>query len=722
MPAVNPGSLTAELGSVAPPLKFYFYRPGADFTLDERFCYIPVPLVLDTPVEAACTVEVDPARWRFHPITHEWRRHGLWAGYRHDPRLFVVVPDPADADFFVFPYMLEEMIEVAGPAQVSAWLQKLPYYEGNEQCHIFMTLHDTSARFNLPGIVCRASVNRSCRNAGELAIPYAVEDLFERTHFDPSRIRYDASFVGFIGCPVSGPVRRQVIASLAKAARIRTFISPSKRFHGHQRDSERIERRELFLQSLAESWMAVCPRGTGVNTYRFFETLSMGRIPVLISDDCLLPFEDCIDYDEFILRIPEKDAGRAADIITDWLSDQTTARRLTRCRLARQTWEEYFACARWSQRIGEHLRKIQTAKAAQVVVDGVIFQLQHGKAFGISRLWRSLLTELGKGKLAPRILLLDRDGTAPEIPGIATRRIGGYRLGSAAEEAEALDAICRETRAGLFISTYYTCTRETPSLLMLYDMIPERNESVGPEASSPEWRDKYLAVTHASAFAAISQSTARDLARFYPQSGSRPREIVPCAVTEDFREHTPEEIAAFRAASGLHKPYFILVGRRDPHKNQQLFFHAFARLSDRDRYAVVMAGSGRRLDAEWQALLGGADAVAGFFSDEQLSLLYSGALALVYPSLYEGFGLPILEAMQSGCPVIACHNSSIFEVAGGAALYVGEGDAGQLARTLLNVQQPDVRGYLVQSGLERARRFSWKKSAELLTVAIDARL
>jgi glycosyltransferase involved in cell wall biosynthesis len=706
-----------EAGFQVRSLKLFFYRPGVDFRLAPKFCYIPVPLILDTPVESAATRAADPSLGRFHAITHDWRHNLLWKNYRCDPNLFQVAADPNAADCFVFPYLLDELIETIGVAGVSAALRRLPHFSGNERRHLFMTLHDSSERFELESLIYRASVRRTQRDTGTSAIPYAVEDLGGRTHFEPSRILYDASFAGFIGCSASGPVRRQVIASLARADRIRTFTSPCPQFHGHQSDSERQARRELFLKSIADSWMVVCPRGTGVNTYRFFETLSMGRIPVLLSDDCLLPFEDRIDYDAFILRIAEKDAGRTADIIADWMSTQTADTLLARCRRARRTWESYFACPQWNRRIIETLKKLREPEPSRVVIDGVIFQLQRGRGFGISRLWRSLLAELGRGSFASRILLLDRDGTAPEISGITTRRTAGYRIGSAAEGAAALDALCRQAGAGLFISTYYTCTRETPSLLTLYDMIPEREQAAGPSCANPEWRDKRLAVDFAAAYAAISRSTADDLNRFYPRSASRPREVIPCAAAGVFREHSAEEVAAFRAARGLIKPYFMLVGRRDPHKNQQLFFDAFSRLPDRDRYAVVMAGGGRQ-DPQWQALLGGADAFSGFFPDDQLPLLYSGALALVYPSLYEGFGLPLLEAMQSGCPVITCHNSSIFEVAGNAALYVDERDPADLAGKLLAVQDPGVRRYLLESGRERARRFSWEKSARLLEAAI----
>ena len=364
------------------------------------------------------------------------------------------------------------------------------------------------------------------------------------------------------------------------------------------------------------------------------------------------------------------------------------------------------------------LRNVRTVREPAIVIDGVIFQLQHGRPFGISRLWWSLLTELAATPLAGRIILLDREGTAPEIPGIRRRSVTPFQLGTAREEAPGLDRVCCEENAGLFISTYYTFTTSTPSLLMLYDMIPERFDSVGPDAPNPEWRDKYHAIVNSTSFAAISQSTASDLAAFYPQAAQRPLTVIPCAVSDDFRMHSAEEIAAFKSANGIDRPYFLLVGRRDPHKNAVLFFRGFARLPERERYAIIMAGGGNALEPELRELAGPAAGYAGFFSDQDLSLAYSGAIALVYPSLYEGFGLPILEAMQSGCPVITCQNSSLSEVAGSAALYVGEQDAEGMSRALLDVQNPDVRAYLIKRGLERTRLFSWQKSAALLADCI----
>jgi predicted O-linked N-acetylglucosamine transferase (SPINDLY family)/glycosyltransferase involved in cell wall biosynthesis len=365
-----------------------------------------------------------------------------------------------------------------------------------------------------------------------------------------------------------------------------------------------------------------------------------------------------------------------------------------------------------------------------IVVDGLIFQMQRGRPHGISRMWDALLRAAGRLPLGGDLLLLDRDRSAPDIPGIRRRAAPPFSLRELEAQADILDAVCREEGAGLFLSTYYSFTRATPSLLMLYDMILElffTAESSGGEGADIgrlvrrlELEAKRAAVRLAKGFMAISSSTAADLGRCYPESRGKPVAVVPCGVSEEFRPHPYAALAGFRRRHGIRRPYFLLVGSRGHYKNARLFMEAFAALPEREAFEILMAGGEARLDPASQKLLGRTPWRIRFLSDAELSLAYAGATALVYPSRYEGFGLPLLEAMAAGCPVIACPVSSVPEVAGDAALYVDPDDAAGMVKALTAVMRPEVRGELVRRGRERAGRFSWERSAAAFAAAVAA--
>jgi glycosyltransferase involved in cell wall biosynthesis/SAM-dependent methyltransferase len=347
-----------------------------------------------------------------------------------------------------------------------------------------------------------------------------------------------------------------------------------------------------------------------------------------------------------------------------------------------------------------------------ILVDGIFFQLYQT---GIARVWQSLLEEWASNRFAKHIIVLDRAGTAPKIPGIRYYNIPAYDYDNSEADKEMLQQICDEEGANLFISSYYTSPLTTPSVFMAYDMIPE---VMGWDMNNPMWQVKHQGIQYASSYISISEHTAHDLANCFPEIPVESITVAHCGVSNTFSPAKPEDVNAFKAKYGITKPYFILVGAGNGYKNGILFFQAFTQLASSSGFDIVCTGSGGILAPEFRACTSGSTVHMLQLSDEELAIAYSGAVSLVYPSKYEGFGMPIVEAMACGCPVITCPNASIPEVAGEAAIYVNDNDVDAIAIALCDVQKPRVRKALVEAGLAQAKKFSWAKMANIVSSAL----
>jgi glycosyltransferase involved in cell wall biosynthesis len=218
-----------------------------------------------------------------------------------------------------------------------------------------------------------------------------------------------------------------------------------------------------------------------------------------------------------------------------------------------------------------------------------------------------------------------------------------------------------------------------------------------------------------------SQATADDAIVHYRVPADRIT-VVPLGVDEHtFHRRSDQDVAALLAPHGLDGRFVLAMDVYNPRKNAVAIFHAFAALPAEIRSQTSLVGLGsRRATANPPDLVGIAERLGigaqlrllEDVSSEMLTALYSAAAAFVYPSVYEGFGMPVLEAMACGCPTITSETSSLPEVAGDAALLVDPASAEAIAEAM-TVVLTDVgaRDQLVRAGLRRAEAFTWERTA-----------
>ncbi|MEP7215183.1 MAG: glycosyltransferase family 1 protein [Anaerolineaceae bacterium] len=244
-------------------------------------------------------------------------------------------------------------------------------------------------------------------------------------------------------------------------------------------------------------------------------------------------------------------------------------------------------------------------------------------------------------------------------------------------------------------------------------------------SGSRRWYYRALArtATRAERLIVPSRAVAGDVVRFLGYPPERIR-VVAEAPRAGLAPASPEEIQVALAALRIEMPYLLCVGTAEPGKRAIDAVRALALLRERGlAVQLVLAGNAGPLTAPLHreaSLLGVEDRIAfvGYVSEVQLRELYSGAVALVFPSLYEGFGLPPLEAMACGTPVIATRAQAMQEVLADSALFVPLRDPKAIAESAESlIREPSLRAEWAARGREHAAQFSWLKAAEE-TVAV----
>ncbi len=260
-----------------------------------------------------------------------------------------------------------------------------------------------------------------------------------------------------------------------------------------------------------------------------------------------------------------------------------------------------------------------------------------------------------------------------------------------------------------------------PQVTVVHDLLPLR---FPPEYPRQQYYFRFLVpriLQESRIVVADSESTRREIIQSYGLPAEKIRVVHPGYDPRVYFRN------GFDPSPGQHQdPYLLYVGNLLPHKNVLRLLDALAILRRRQRCRLILRGEGRpayaRALQERGESLGLKDAVAflGYTAEDTLRGLYSRAACLVLPSLGEGFGLPILEAMACGTPVVVANTSSLPEVAGDAAIQVDPYDAVGLADAMYRVlTDRDLREQLRQRGFRRVALFSWRRTAEEISRLLE---
>ena len=244
-----------------------------------------------------------------------------------------------------------------------------------------------------------------------------------------------------------------------------------------------------------------------------------------------------------------------------------------------------------------------------------------------------------------------------------------------------------------------------PSVMTLHDLSPWLDPKWQPEASRVRRRTpRLLRMGLATMVITPTETLRRGAIERFRLAPDRVV-AVPLAAADTFRPSSPPSFDV---------PYFLFVGTCEPRKNVARLIDAWREVRKTVAVDLVLAGR-NHAPAEERGLR-----VLGEVADSDLPALYSGALACVYPSLYEGFGLPVLEAMQCGALVIASRDLAILEVSGDAAIHVEAQDTAALVEAMWTVAaSPENFAAIRAKAVKRAAQFSWQKTARLTREVYD---
>ena len=354
------------------------------------------------------------------------------------------------------------------------------------------------------------------------------------------------------------------------------------------------------------------------------------------------------------------------------------------------------------------------SKRPVIIFDDVFFTLSES---GIAKYWLNIMREfelLESSKDLPfEMVTLNRSG---KFQSSIFKKIDFPKWDQklTATDRINISKVAKDWNATYFLSSYDTFCQDVINIKVVFDTIPE---VFGFSRKNRTWLERELSIFRANKIICISQSTQSDMQKIYPTLTTVSDQIVyPGLDTSVFFPSTGSEILEFKKSIGM--PNYILYvgarGRESDYKNAKLLFKAFEHAVPQD-FSVLFVGGEVLSEDEIESLNRYKIKYNQIFPlDSELRLIYSSADCLVSTSLYEGFGMPVLEALACGTPVITTQTSSLPESSGGLGLKISGFNPQELYEAIKLSQGAEFRTKFRTQGIEHSKTFSWSDSANIL--------
>ena len=338
----------------------------------------------------------------------------------------------------------------------------------------------------------------------------------------------------------------------------------------------------------------------------------------------------------------------------------------------------------------------------KIAYDNIIFSLQ--KAGGISIYWTELIKRF---KNKSEILFYEKKNNnifrKLIFYDVKNESALGFKI------LRYLPFIKKLPEKSIFHSSYYRISlqKDIANITTVHDFTYEYFRT-GMAKYIHIWQ-KGFAIKKSDGIICVSENTRRDLMKFYPMIEDSKVKVIYNGVGNEFiKLENSKEFLIEQFEILKNKKYILYVGDRSTYKNFNIAVEVLKQLDD---YMLVIVG-GQKLSGFENELIDPIKNRTCHFrgiSSEKLNILYNNAFCLLYPSSYEGFGIPVSEAMKSGCPVVSTNTSSIPEVAGQAALLVDDIKANSFILNIKHLENKKLRDELIYKGLEQSKKFSWDK-------------